>query len=96
MLLKPSTAMSAGRYWLGSSLHSQKVHHGIGILGTVQALDSNVPRRLRLAGFVERALEPARQRVDFPLRGLGSAGRRHLAPTQFAHNFLEDLWMFGH
>src|SRR5205085_5245800 len=33
---------------------------------------------------------------DFPLRGLGSAGRRHLAPTQFAHSFLEYLGLFGH
>ena len=34
--------------------------------------------------------------VDFLLRRLGHAGRRHLAPAQFAHNFLEDLGVFGH
>src|SRR5205807_3893184 len=65
-------------------------------LGTVQALDGNAARKVRLAAFVERALEPASQRVDFLLRGLGHAGRRHLAPAQFAHNFLKDLGVFGH
>ena len=48
------------------------------------------------AAFVERALEPANQRVDLLLRGLGRAGRRHLAPAQFAHRFLEDLGVFGY
>ena len=51
---------------------------------------------MRLAAFVERALEPANQRVDFLLRGLVDAGRRHLAPAQFADNFLEDLGVLGH
>ena len=53
-------------------------------------------RKVRLAAFVERALEPANQRVDFLLRGLDHAGRRHLAPAQFAHDFLEDLGVLGH
>ncbi len=51
---------------------------------------------MRLAAFVERALEPANQRIDFLLRGLQHAGRRHLAPAQFAHDFLEDLGVLGH
>src|SRR5262249_4993775 len=80
----------------GIDLHSQKVLHGIGILVAVQALDGNAARKVRRAALVERALEPANQRVDFLLRGLGNAGRRHLAPAQFAHNFLEDLGVFGH
>ena len=53
-------------------------------------------RKVRLAAFVEGALEPANQRVDFLLRGLEIAGRRHLAPAQFAHSFLEDLGVPGH
>src|SRR5262249_54973462 len=53
-------------------------------------------RKVPLAAFVERALEPANQRVDFLLRGLGKAGRRHLAPAQFAHSFLEDLGVLAH
>src|ERR1700716_2899667 len=81
---------------LGIDLHSQKVLHGFGILGAVQALDGNAARKVRLAAFVERTLEPANQCVDFLLRGLENAGRRHLAPAQFAHNFLEDLGVFGH
>src|SRR5262249_51631452 len=70
--------------------------HGIGILGTVQALDGNAARKAPLAAFVERALEPANQRVDFLLRGLEEAGRWHLTPAQFAHSFLEDLGVFGY
>src|SRR5439155_25292537 len=50
----------------------------------------------RLAAFVERALEPANQRVDLLLGGLGQAGRRHLAPAQLAHSLLEDLGVFAH
>jgi hypothetical protein len=42
------------------------------------------------------ALEPADQRVDFLLRGLEIAGRRHLASAQFAYGFLEDLGVRGH
>src|SRR5215510_16066084 len=68
----------------------------MGIFGTVQALDGNVARKVRLAAFVEGALEPANQRVDFLLRGLEEAGRRHLAPAQFAHSFLEDLGVLGY
>ena len=53
-------------------------------------------RKVSLAAFVERGLEPRNQCVDFLLRGLDHAGRRHLAPTQFAHNLLEDLGVFRH
>src|ERR1043165_417093 len=68
----------------------------MGIFGSVQTLDRNVARKLLLAALIEGALEPANQRVDFLLRGLGQAGPRHLAPAQFAHNFLEDLGVLGH
>jgi hypothetical protein len=53
-------------------------------------------RHRRLATFVEGALQPANQRVDFILRGLRIARRRHEAAPQFAYSVLEDLRVLSH
>ena len=96
MLLKPSTAMSAGRYWLGSISTARRSSTALAYSVRFKRWTGTRPAKVRLAAFVERGLEPANQRVDVLLRGLVDAGRRHLAPAQFAHNFFEDLGVFGY
>jgi hypothetical protein len=54
-----------------------------------------VAREVRLAGFIEGALEPVNEGVDFLLRGLEIARRRHLPPLQFAYGLLENFGVRG-
>ena len=96
MLLKPSTSISAGRYCLGSISTARRSFTALAYSVRFKRWTGTWPARCVLL-LSSRVLssQPTSASISC-CEGWGYAGRRHLAPAQFAHSFLEDLGVPGH
>ena len=79
----------------GIDLDAEQILDGVGVLVAAQALRGDVAHGPGCA-FVDRALEPRDEPVDFVLIRLPLAGRRHLPATELPYDLLEDLGVLGH
>ena len=96
MLLKPSTSISAGRYCSGSISTARRSFTALAYSVRFKRWTGTWPARcvLLLSSRVFSS-QPTSASISC-CEGWSIAGRRHQAPAQFAHSFLEDLGVPGH